>query len=174
MKTELLDSLDKSTVRFEVDEIRQACMADPELFDELMRRFLSDRPGAWRAGWVADSINDLGSPLILPYLPRLADHLLEWERSSCRRHALRILARNSLDAELLFSLFDPCLEILHRAEEPVAVKVHAMQLLHDAAIAEPGLREEVMLAIETQMPVGSKGFCARGRKLIASLRKAKP
>ena len=71
-------------------------------------------------------------------------------------------------------LLNFCLEVFTNAAEPVAVRVHAMQILYNIAQKEPDFSGELIELIENEMEYhGSAGLASRGKKLLKKLIKNK-
>jgi len=54
---------------------------------------------------------------------------------------------------------------------PVAVKVHAMQIIYNHTLIYPELKEELITVIEDQVENNSVGFKSRGMRIIRQLKK---
>ena len=67
-------------------------------------------------------------------------------------------------------LFNFCFEVFTNSTEPVAVRVHAMQILFNIAQKEPDFTGELINLIENEIELhGSAGIASRGRKLLLKL-----
>jgi hypothetical protein len=67
-------------------------------------------------------------------------------------------------------LLNYCLEVFTNAAEPVAIRVHAMQILFNIAQKEPDFSGELIELIENEIELhGSAGLASRGRKLLKKL-----
>jgi hypothetical protein len=86
-----------------------------------------------------------------------------------KRNTLRVLRYVEIPEDLMGIAADICFKYLLSGKEPVAVKVHAMDVLFNITRKFPELKEELKLAIEDQMPFGSAGFRSRGGKILKSL-----
>ena len=67
--------------------------------------------------------------------------------------------------------FENCMKLLLSADEAIAIKVFSMTVLVNICKTEPDLKNEVKLAIETQLPYASKGYLNRAGKLLSKLKK---
>ena len=68
-------------------------------------------------------------------------------------------------------LVDLCFERMLSGTVPVAIKVHCMEILFNIVKAEPDLKGELRLAIESRMNQETAGFRSRGRKILKQLHK---
>jgi len=68
-------------------------------------------------------------------------------------------------------LIDLCFSYLVSELYPLAVKVHALQIIYNHVLIYPELQEELRTVIEDQLDNNSVGFSARGRRILAQLEK---
>lgn len=146
---------------------------DPAQFDTLMQLALNDtRQRSWRAAYLADKIHDEKPDLLQPYLPAITAQLQVEKNASKRRHWLKLISQNPIDAEHIGFLFDYCIETFTSGQEAVAVRVHAMQILYNISEMEPDLKPEVLQLIEQEMEYHpTAGIRSRGKKLAIKLYK---
>lgn len=145
-----------------------------EKFKELMDLLLEDEYRiVQRASWVVKHTCDSNPLLIYPYLGDLIPRLRTPLHDAYKRNILHILSMLEVPEEHLGELTDICFESLENRKEAVAIRVHAMQNLHNICFKEPELANELKLFIEEFMPHESAGFKSRGKKIINSLRKNK-
>ena len=163
----LIDSWENMT--YLVSEISK----DVEFYNILMDIALYDlQQKSWRAAYLIDLINDEKPELLRPFLSKMTNQLLIETNESKRRHFLKLLSQNELTQEIQGLLFDFCLKIFSSSKEPVAVRVHAMQVLFNISISEPVLIPEVVALIEHEMEYHpTPGILTRGRRLITILKK---
>jgi len=144
----------------------------PEHLGIIMTKALDDsQPENWRAIWMADKIHDKFPELVLPYFPVLTEFLLTTQNSSKKRHILKLLSQHDIPKENMGILLNYCIEVFTNATEPVAVRVHAMQILFNIAQKETDFAGELNELIEHEIEHhGSAGIASRGRKLLKKLR----
>ena len=71
-------------------------------------------------------------------------------------------------------LLNYCLDVFINSSETIAVKVHAMQVLFEIALQEPGFASELTELIENELEYHySAGLASRARKLLPKLYKIK-
>ncbi len=142
-----------------------------EKFGVLMSLALNHpKQRSWRAAYLADKIHDDSPELLRPYLPAIIEKLKTEDNPGKRRHWLKLVSMNSIDAQYFGFLFDYCIEIFTSGKEAVAVRVHAMQILFNISEKEPGLKSEVLQIIEHELEQNpSAGIRSRGKKLTLAL-----
>lgn len=142
-------------------------------FELLMDIALNDnRYITWRAAWLIDKIHEKHPYLILPYLGELISNLDKQELSGKKRHFLKIISMHEVKEEHYGFLIDYCLKAFTSGKEPIAIKVHAMQILYNISINEPDLRNEIAHVIEFEIENHpTPGIVSRGKKLLRKLGK---
>ncbi len=126
---------------------------------------------SWRAAYLIDKINDLYPDLLKPYLNELIEQVKKEKSESKKRHFLKLISMNELTNQQQGFLFDYCIQTF-TSPEPVAVRVHALQIAYNISLKEPSLIPELILVIENEIEYHSSvGICSRGKKLLERLQK---
>jgi len=133
--------------------------------------FKEKDPVAWRAAWVLDGCDELYPDLAGPSVPSIIKQLPGLSSSGALRSLLRMLCRYEIPEEFQGLLIDQCFGYMVSELYPVAVKVHAMQIIYNHVLLYPDLKDELITVIEDQMGNNSVGFSSRGRRLIQRLEK---
>lgn len=143
----------------------------PEYLDVIINKALDDsQPENWRPMWMIDKIHEKHPEQVLPYLPVLTEFLPKTTNSGKKRHLLKLISLHDIPEEKIAFLLNYCIEVFTDAKEPVAVRVHAMQVLFNIAQKEADFAGELILLIEHEIEYhGSAGITARGRKLLRKL-----
>ena len=143
----------------------------PEHLDLLVKIAFDDGPAEnWRAAWMIDKIHDQYPELILPYIPAMTLFLLKTKNSGKKRHLLKLISLNTIQEENTALLLNYGIEVFTNAAEPIAVRVHAMQMLFNIAQKEPDFSGELIELIEHEIEYhGSAGLASRGKKLLKKL-----
>jgi len=129
------------------------------------------QPKNWRAMYLIDQIHDKYPELVIPYFPAMSNFLLSTKNSSKKRHVLKIISSHDVPEEDMAMLLEFCVQEFTNAAEPVAVRVHAMQILYNIALKEPDFAGELIDLIENEIEYhGSAGIANRGWKLVNKLR----
>jgi hypothetical protein len=142
-------------------------------FDELMKCFLGDnyRVTQW-AGWPLGDIVKKHPELIRPYLkPVLKSIDKPGMHIAVKRNVMRLLQFIDIPPNVRGLAFDKAFKLFSDTSEPIAVQVFAMQVMADVAMKEPDLKNEVIIAIEEQLPYGSAGYKSRATRLLKALKK---
>ena len=147
----------------------------PEHLDIIMNKALDDsQPENWRAVWMVDKIHERHPELVIPYLPAMTSFLMTTQNASKKRHLLKLISLNNIQEENMAALLNFCIDEFTNASEPIAVRVHAMQVLFNVAQREPDFSGELIELIEHEMDYhGSAGIASRGGKLLRKLYAAK-
>jgi len=122
--------------------------------------------------YLVDQIHDIQPELVIPFFPVLNEFLLRTSNQSKKRHILRIFSIHEVPNENMALLLDFCIQELTNASQPIAVRVHGMQILYNIALKEPDFAGELIDIIENEIEYhGSAGIANRGTKLVARLRR---
>lgn len=141
-------------------------------FGSLLELALHDKdPVAWRASWVLDGSDEQQAGLAIPYISKIVRSLPALESKGSLRSLLRLLCRYDIPEEDQGLLIDLCFSYLTSELYPLAVKVHAMQIVYNHVLIYPELKDELVTVLEDQMENNSVGFLARARRLIKQMEK---
>ena len=131
--------------------------------------FKEKDPVAWRAAWILDGTEEQFPGIVGKFVPRIIDELPGLNSTGALRSLLRMLCRYEIPEEDQGILIDLCFGYLVSELYPVAVKVHAMQIIYNHALLYPELKEELITIIEDQVANNSVGFKSRGQRIIRQL-----
>lgn len=141
-----------------------------EKFCMLLDLALNEKdPVAWRAAWILDGSDELHPGLAYNSIGQIVCRLPEVESSGTLRSLLRLLCRYPIDEEDQGILIDLCFGYMVSELYPVAVKVHAMQIIYNHVLMYPELKEELVTVIEDQVNNNTVGFKSRGMRIIRQL-----
>ena len=146
--------------------------SEPENLQLLINlAFESRHPKSWRAGWIADKINENHPGLITPFIPAMILRLKTEKNSSKKRHYLKLISQHNFPGKYHSFLVDYCLECFCSSGEPIANRVHVMQVLFNISEKEPGFKPELQSIIEHEMELHpTPGIVSRGKKLVKMLK----
>jgi len=158
-KTKVLKAIayiDKSPLKFQkfVDEFMQSSGRDSQKL-------------AWIIGTIADSDKEL----IVSHVEDFLNKLNEPCHAAVKRNILRAIDIAGVPKPFIGHAADVAFKLLEDVEEPVAVRVFAMSILHKICLLEPELSTELIALLEDQIPYGSAGYRSRASKIIESLAK---
>ncbi len=132
--------------------------------------FNSNHPKSWRAAWIMDKIHEKAPELIIPLIPQMIRQIKTEQDEGKKRHFLKLISMGNISPEEQGFMFDYCLKIFLSGKEPLAVRVHAMQILFNISETEFALKPEVLAIIEHEMEYDSSpGIISRGKKLAKKL-----
>ena len=146
---------------------------NPKFYSLLIEIALYNRNRkSWRAAYLADKINDNNPELLQPYLNEIIEQVKIEKNDGKKRHFLKLISMNELPVKQQGFMLDYCMKTLTSAKEPLAVRVHAMQILYNISEKEPDLKNEILAIFEHEMENhSSPGIISRGKKLVQKLRK---
>ena len=144
---------------------------DKERFAELINLFLKDgyRVGQ-RAAWSVSYCGRAHPELITPYIKIMLKNLNNPVHDSVKRNTVRVLQNFDIPKSLQGLAVKQCMRLVE-GNEPIAIKVFSITLLGNIAKQHPGLKHELKLLIETQIPFASTGFLSRANKVLKALEK---
>ena len=123
-----------------------------------------------RAAWIISHCADEHPAIILPYLGRMLDRMLEpGVHVAVKRNVIRILQNIKIPDSLTGKVATICFDMLASPKEPIAVKCFSMTVLANIARQEPDLKNEIRILIEREVMNGSAGLRSRGAKILAKL-----
>ena len=141
-------------------------------FHSLLQLALYEKdPVAWRACWILDGSDEKNPGLAKSYISEIVNVLPDLESRGTLRSLLRLLCRHEIPEEDQGLLIDLCFSYLVSELYPVAVKVHAMQIIYQHVLLYPELKDELITVIEDQITNNSVGFKSRARRLIKEMEK---
>lgn len=146
---------------------------NPKLFEEAMEVFFANEYIlTQRCAAVVNACFEKNPKLIEPYLLKLIENLSKKGlHDAVKRNTVRMLQFIEIPTDLQGLAFENCMKLLLSADEAIAIKVFSMTVLVNICKTEPDLKNEVKLAIETQLPYASKGYLNRAGKLLSKLKK---
>lgn len=170
MKEKIIEMLLAGHSRFNTDLIAAYIGNDEKLFKELMDiTFNGNPPVPQRAAWVISAVTDKYPWLINPYNSKIIDNLPKFSHPALPRNLLRLLSKVDLPHKKSGKLYEYCYNCLIDRKNPVAIRVHAMQILFNIATKEPGLKNELKLTIENLLDEAPGGLVAKAKKLHKNL-----
>ena len=149
--------------------------SDKKRFKDLMKLFLKgEYRVTQRSAWIVMHCAEMHPNLIIPYLNKMIERMFEpGVHVAVKRNVVRILQNIEVPKQLLGKVATVCFDFLASQHEPVAVKAFSMTVLANIVRKEPELKDELRLLVEQQMPWGTAGFKARGRKTLKQLESLK-
>ena len=139
-------------------------------FRSLLEMTLHEKdPLAWRAAWILDGSAEKHPELAVSHIHTIIRALPGISSTGVIRSLLRMLCRYEIPEEDQGLLVDLCFGYMVSEPYPVAVKVHAMQIIYNHVLLYPELKEELKAVIEDQIVHHSAGFKSRAKRIIHHL-----
>ncbi len=156
--------------RQQTNKIVRYIGSDPARFKMLIHTLLEgSKLIAQRAAWSLSNCVESRPALIKPHLNKVLKMLdREDIHDAVKRNIVRLLQYIEIPKRLYGTVADKCF-LLMDPKEPIAVRVFAMTVLANIAREEPGLKKELRIVIEDQLPYASAGFLSRARKVLREL-----
>lgn len=155
------------------NEIAKMARKNPLVFDELWTIALSDEKLLnWRAAWVIKGIWEKSPELVNPHLGKMRWALATINQDGVKREFLKMISESPLpdDEEEMGILLKYCFDWLASPLEPIAVRVHSMEVLFQISTRIPEIIPELRTTIEVAMQEGSAGMVSRGRRTLKALK----
>jgi hypothetical protein len=167
---ELLPDTSKLTAIHAADVAMQKTGLIPEI---IKLAFLDKHPISVRAANTIEIIDSKMPELIKPHYAKIINGFASFKTGGVKRCLLKIFTRHTdIKNELLLCrLINYCFEKLAMADEPVAVKVIALQILYAVSNKEPDIKNELIFAIKDQLSKNSGAFTTCGNNILKKLYK---
>ncbi|MEP7171276.1 MAG: hypothetical protein ABI855_18050 [Bacteroidota bacterium] len=143
---------------------------DAKKFKMLMNLFFNDEYRVvQRSAWVVNNCAENYPELIKPFIKKMIAYLQKPVHDAVRRNTVRILQFIDIPKNLTGQVATVCFDLLQSKTEPVAVKIFSMTVLAKICKTEPGMKNELRLLIEQQLPYSTAGFLSRAKKILKQL-----
>lgn len=155
------------------DQIAEEIHAHPERIDKLIQIFENGTlQMKQRSAWVVSVIAEKDPNLLTKYLKIFTD-LLEKpnKHDAINRGICRSLQFMDIPEKYEGRLLDLLFKLMNSNQEPIAVKVFAMQVIYNISKKYPDIIPELKASIEAQLPNGSPGIKSKGRKILKQIEK---
>ena len=148
-KNELIDLINSWE---NLQYLQNELVKKPELYRLLIEiAFYDKNPKSWRAAYLVDKINDKNPEMLQPFISEMIEQLKVEQNESKKRHFLKLISMNDLPFDELGFLTDYCIDVFTSDKMPVAVRVHAMQVLYNITEKQTDLKSEILLIVEHEM-----------------------
>jgi hypothetical protein len=167
------DSIQKEHSKKQTTEIADYVGSNKARFKQLVDVYLA---GPYRltqrSAWPLSLCIQRHPELILPHIGRI---LKSSDRpgvhNAVKRNTVRLLQFIDIPRRHFGAVAELCFRYLNDRREAIAVRVFSMTVLSNLASREPGLKEELKLLIEDELPYASAAFRSRGLRTLNELRK---
>lgn len=158
----------RSTVRNQLCEVVKERGLELELYHFIR---VNDTRQGNRLAWVLGKLLEEHREWFAP----LSDDLLEWlpgvTTQGIVRSFLRAVAMDPPPKSKESDWIDFCFSLFNDPQVDIAVRVHALQILHNYCRRYPDLSHELESSIHAQMPYLSTGLKNRAKKVLKSIEK---
>jgi hypothetical protein len=148
------------------EKIRAWVGDDQQRFDELFKLFLKGEYRlTQRAAWPLSYCVQDHPGLIKKGFGRLVRNLsVPGIHDAVKRNTVRILQHVDIPKQYQGELMKTCFRYVASPREAIAIKVFALTVLTNLAELYPGIKNELKLLVEQQLPTASAGFRSRARE----------
>ena len=144
---------------------------DQQRFDELFSLFLHDEYRVvQRAAWPVSNCVMGHPPFISKHWKQLISNLKKPNlHDAVKRNSIRLMQNIDIPEKYHGEIMGTCFKYLESPAEPLAVKVFSMTVLANLAKEYPGIKAELKLIIEDQLPHQTAGFKSRAKRVLKQL-----
>ena len=149
-------------------------LEEPERFKYLIEIMLEDQdPLSSRAARVVSLCTEKFPELFNNQQNILIPRLQQIKSEGVIRNSLKIAADHAvtLSRKNRGILMGLCFDWVEDLSMPVAIRVHAMQILYNTSLREDGIRDELISVLEENYADGTMGFRSRADKILKKLYK---
>jgi hypothetical protein len=107
--------------------------------------------------------------ILIPYLEKMTSLLNQDVHDAVKRCTMRILSEIEIPEKIEGLVLNKAFEYFSAGEIPIAIRVHAMQVVFNLIPKYPELKNEFVATINMQLINGSAGFKSRANKLLKKL-----
>lgn len=166
---DLIAEISSASSNTEIKKLAQGVCNNPNRLKLIIDTFLStDLRTTQKCAHVLSFVSESCPKQLIPFVARLVDVLHREPSVAVKRNIVRILQNQSIPTSEQGRLADICFKFL-LGQEPIAVKVFSMTILHNLCKEYPEMSNELRIVIEDLMEHGSAGILSRGKKILASL-----
>jgi len=152
------------------NEVVAEVLADPGLFGALFSGLTSDNPLLrMRSADAVEKITSRHPEYLLPYKAVLVEQIARIDQQEVRWHVAQMFSRLEWDRTERLQVLDIILEYFN--DRSSIVRTFAMQALADLAQQAPELRPAALLHLQELTATGTPAMKARGRMLLAEMKR---
>ena len=162
----------KEHTKDQAQMIADYAINNPESLNELMECFFDDHFRiCQRAAWPVGIIGQQHAHVLMPFLSEMVRNLDNPKHDAVIRNTIRTLQYVDIPEDLQGEVYEKCFIYLIGHKYPTAIKAFSSTVLVNIAMELPELKEELIIAIEEQIPFTTVGFVNRAKKLLLKLKK---
>ena len=157
--------------RTATDRILSEIADNPNRIDELMACFFdNDLMICQRAAWPVGDLGEKHPELVIPYLHQMIKNLEHPKHGAIIRNTVRTWQSMEIPEEHQGDIYEICFNYIIDPKIPIASRAFSMTVCANICKENPELKDELIIAIEDQLEMGSPGIVSRGRRIIATLK----
>ncbi len=168
----ILSILENEHSRAATDAILNEIHNNPAIIHELMACFFSsDLRICQRASWAVGDLGEKYPELVVPYLAIMIKNLEHPKHDAIIRNTVRTWQSMEIPDEHQGDIYEICFNYIIDPKIPIASRAFSMTVCANICKKIPELKDELLMAIEDQLEMGSAGIVSRGRRIIKDLQK---
>ncbi len=147
---------------------------DQGIFDQLwLLMFEKDHDTSFRSAYLMEFCTEHNPTLLDKYMPNIAKEAKHIRSPSVKRHFGKVLSNKTIPDKETMKMLDICYQWILSPDDPVAVKVHAMQIAFNIVLKKDNeLKEEFIQTLKLCIELTpTAGIYSRANKLMKKLRK---
>lgn len=157
--------------RAAIDAIANAIGNDPGEFKKIIDIIYNKKaPLPHRASWLLMVVGRKHPELIKPYVAKFINSVTDFKIDGIKRNMLSALCTQNIPEKLRGKTVGICFDFILSPSEKVAVKVFSLELLSHLVREYPELKNEMIAAIDDQLPKTTIAFRARANKVLKKLK----
>jgi hypothetical protein len=152
--------------------VMEYAINNKDFFKNLIPIIISeDGKYALRASYVLCLMSKEKPELIKPRITEIIDIISKVKDSGIKKNLLKIFASYIIvkNEEHLGLLVDMCFRFVMSPAESIATRVYSMEILQNATLIEPDLKNELKLVLEEIIMNSENGLLSRAKKTIKRL-----
>ncbi|HSH66058.1 MAG TPA: hypothetical protein VLB84_09720 [Bacteroidia bacterium] len=143
---------------------------DVKRFKEIIDIIYKEKePLPHRASWLLAVVNDRYPELLKPYISLFVESIEQFKTDGIKRNISNVLSKQEIPEAVQGKAVDIFFRLLLSPTETVAVKTFSLQILANITSHYPELKQELILAIEDQLPKTTAAFHSRSRHILKRL-----
>ena len=143
--------------------------------DEIIYKILWDiikknkHPLSWRAAWLFEHMAFEKPKYAYPFLTEIMENLPYFKHNGQKRHMLKVIQLYEFSDAQKGDLLNICFDFLMSKSEPVAVKMHSINILYKISLSFPDINPELVSSIEINLPDATSGFKNAAKKILSKI-----
>ena len=164
----LLNSLSKVSTM----QAAKAWMDNKEIYGILWKIINENKKFvSWRAAWLFEHMAFEKPNKSISFLDDIINSLPYFKYNGQKRHMLKVIQLYEFSEEQKGKLLNICFGFLMSKNEPVAVKMHSINILYKISLSLPDIKPELVSSIKYNLPDATSGFKNAAKKILVKIQK---